>query len=131
MGLIPISVSLHYNLSPFGFPIFSRFNIIECRSWEEEKTKNCPEWLNYESYCLFPSRMNSRHFYDPISVLMDEVCKNHTQPWRDFIPYYPYLSHILTQQVKMASISFHITSKLSLTCCIINCKERSNDPFGN
>ena len=110
------------------FPLF-RVNRIECRSWEEEKTKNCLKWLNYESYCLLSLRTNSCHFYDPISVLMDEVCKNHSQPWHDFIPYYPCLSLILTQQVKMASISFHITSKLSLTCCIINYKERSIDSF--
>ena len=111
------------------FSTFPRVNIIECHSWEEEKTKNCLEWLNYESYCLFPSRTNSCNFYDIISILMDEVCKNHSQPWHDFIPYYPCLSLILMQQVKMASISCHITSKLSLTCCMINWKQRLTDLF--
>ena len=72
MGLISFTVSLHHNLSPFDSPISSRVNRIECPSMVEEKTKNCLECLNHESYCLLPSRTNSHTFYDPISILMDE-----------------------------------------------------------
>ena len=49
MGLISILTSLQYNVSPFSFSTFPGVNIIECCSWEEEKTKNCIQWLNYES----------------------------------------------------------------------------------
>ena len=52
MGLISFIVSLHYNLSPFYSPISYGVNRIECLSKVEEKTKNCLEWLNHESYCL-------------------------------------------------------------------------------
>ena len=43
MGLISFTVSLHYNLSPFGFPISFGVNRIECLNKVEEKTKNCLE----------------------------------------------------------------------------------------
>ena len=75
MGLISFSVLLHYNLSPFDPSIFPRVNIIECPSRVEEKTKNCLKWLNHESCCLIPSRTSS-HFYDLISILMNEVLKS-------------------------------------------------------
>ena len=97
VGRISTSVPLHYNLSPFGSSIFLGANIIECPSQVEEKTKNCLEGLNHESYSLLPSMLNSHYFYDPIAVLMDEVCKNLSQPWYDFISHHPYLSLIFKQ----------------------------------
>ena len=72
MGLFSILISLQYNLSPSGFSTCLGVNRIECFSWEEEKTKNCLEWINHESYCFLPSRMDSHYFYDPISILMAE-----------------------------------------------------------
>ena len=120
MGVISILISLKYNVSPFGFSTFPRVNRIECRSWEEEKTKNCLEWLNYEPYCIFPSRTNSCHFYDPIGVFMNEVCKNQFQTWYDLIP---HLSLNIKQHVRMVTIFIHISSKPSLTCYIITAKK--------
>ena len=129
MGLISFSVLLHYNLSPFYSPIFSGVNRIECPSWVEEKAKNFLEGLNHESYCHLPWRSNSHYFYDPIAILMDEVCKNQFQPWHDFIPHCPHLSLNIKQQVRMALIFIHISSKPSQTCYLINYKERPFNPF--
>ena len=125
-GLISFSVSLHYNLSPFDSPISSEVNRIECPSKVEEKTKNCLEWLNHESYCLIPSSTNSHTFYDPISILMDGFLKSQFQPWHDVIP---DLSLNFKQQVRMVSILIYIASKPSLACWIINYKERTIDHF--
>ena len=115
-------------MSPSSSSIFLGVNKIECLSWEEEKIKNCLAELNHESYCLFPSRVNSHYFYDPIGALMDEVCKHQFHPWHDFIPHCPYLSLNIKQQVRVALIFIHFTSKPYMTC-IINYKERSSDPF--
>ena len=76
MGLISVTVSFHYNLSPFDSPISSGVNRIEFPSMVEEKTKNCLEWLNHDSYCLLPSSTSSHTFYDPISILIDEFLKS-------------------------------------------------------
>ena len=122
-----VIVSLHYNLSPFDSPGVNR---IECPSRVEEKTKYCLEWLNHESYCLIPSRTNSHSFYDPIDILMDEVLKSRFQPWHDFIPHCPDLSSNFKQQLRIVSILIYITSKPSLACWIINCKESSIELFG-
>ena len=119
-------VSLHYNLSPFDFPISLGENRIECPSKVEEKTKNCLEWLNHESYCLLPSSTNSHTFYDPISILMDKFLKSQFQPWHDVIP---DLSLNFKQQVRMVSILIYIASKPSMACRVINCKERTIDHF--
>ena len=101
-------------------------NRIECPCWVEEKTKNCLEWMNHESYCLLPSRTSSHSFYDPIGILMDEVLKSQFQSWHDFIP---DLSFNFKQQVRMISIFIYINSKQSMACWIINCKERPIDHF--
>ena len=45
MGLISVTVSLHYNLSPFDSLGVNR---VECLNKVEEKTKNCLEWLSHE-----------------------------------------------------------------------------------
>ena len=76
MGLISFTVSLHYNLSPFDFSISSDVNRIECPSKVEEKTKNCFEWSNHESYCLLPSRACLHTSYDPVSIWMDEFLES-------------------------------------------------------
>ena len=99
MGLISISISLQYNLSPSGSSTFLGVNRIECFSWEEEKTKNCLEWINHESYCSLPSRTNSHYFYDPISILMDEFCNKHFRPRHDFISHFPNLVENFKYQV--------------------------------
>ena len=99
MGLISILISLQYNLFPSGSSIFLGVNRIKCLSWEEEKTKNCLEWINHESYCLLPSRTDSHYFYYPISILMDEFCNKHVQPWHDFISHFPNLFVNLKHQV--------------------------------
>ena len=125
-GLISCTISLHYNLSPFDFPISSGVNRIECPSKVEEKTKNCLEWLNHESYCLLPSSTKSHTFYDPISILMDEFLKSQFQHWRDVIP---DLSLNFKQQARMVSILIYIASKPSLACWVINYKERTIDHF--
>ena len=126
MGLILVTISLHYNLSPFDSPGLNR---IECPNKVGEKTKNSLEWLSHESYCLPPSRTNLHTFYDPISILMDEFLEIQSHPWHDFISLDPYLALNFKQQVIMASIFINITYKPSLTCCIINCKERSIELF--
>ena len=126
MGLISVTVSLHYNLSPFDS---SGVNRIECPNKVEEKTKNCLEWPSHESYCLHPSRTNLHTFYDPINILMDEFLEIQSHPWHDFISLDPYL-FLIFKQVIMASIFIYITYKPSLTCCIINYKESSIDLFG-
>ena len=113
MGLISFSVSLHYNLSPFDSSIFPGVNRIGFPSQIEEKAKNFLEGMNHESYCLLPSRSNSHYFYDPISILMDEVLKSQFQSWHDFIPHCPDLSLNFKQQVRMVSIFIYITSKPS------------------
>ena len=96
--------------------------IIDSPSRVEKKTKNCLKWLNHESYCLLPSRANLHIFYDSISIWMDEVLKSQLHPWHDFIP---DLSLNFKQEVRMVSILIYIAYNLSLTCCIINCKESS------
>ena len=127
MGLISFSISLHYNLFSFDSPIFSGVNRIECPSWVKEKTKNCLEWLNHESYCLLPSRACLHTSYDLVSLWMDEFLESQFQPSHDFIPHCPDLSLNFKQQVRMVSI--FVTSKPSQDCWVINCKERSIDLF--
>ena len=78
IGLIPISISLHCNLSPFGF--FIGVNNIECPIWEEKETKNCLEGLSHVLYCLLPSILNLHNFYDPIGLWMEEVCNSQSHP---------------------------------------------------
>ena len=126
MGLISFIVSLHYNLSPFNFPISSGVNRIECLSKVEEKTKNCLEWLNHVSFCLLPSRACLHTSYDPISIWMDEFLESQFQPWQDFIP---YLSLNFKQKIRMVSIFIYITLKPSLACWVTNYKESSLDSF--
>ena len=104
-------------------------NRIEYPTHVEDRTKDCIAELNHESYCLFPSRVNSHYFYDPIDALMDEVCKNQFQPWDDFIPHCPYMFLNIKQQVRVALIFIQFTSKPSLTCYLINCKERPINSF--
>jgi len=128
-GLISFTVSLHYNLTPFDSPISSGVNRIECPSRIEEKTKNCLEWLNHESYFLLPSRTNSHTFYIPISILMDEFLESQFQPCHDFIPHCPDLSLNFKQQVRMVSILIYVTFKPSLARWVINYKESSIDSF--
>ena len=128
MGLISFTISLHCNLSLFDSPISSGVNRIECPSKVEEKTKNCLEWLNHESYCLLPSRACLHTFYDPINILMDEFLEIQYHPWHDFISLDPYLS-LIFKQVIMASIFIYITFKPSLACWVINSKESSMDSF--
>ena len=118
MGLISFTVPLHYNLSPF--------DSLECPSRVEEKTKNCLEWLNHESFCLLPSRVCLHTSYDPVSVWMDEFLESQFQPWHDFIR---NLSLNFKQQVRMVSIFIYITFKPSLACWVINCEESSMDSF--
>ena len=125
MGLISFTVSLYYNLSPFDSPISSRVNRIECPSKVEEKTKNCLEWLNHESYCLLPSRTSLHTFFDPISILMDEFLESQFQPCHDFIPHCPDLSLNFKQQVRMVSILICVAYKPSVACWVISCKERT------
>ena len=125
-GLISILVLSHYNVSPSGFSIFPGVNRIECPTHVEERTKNCLVKLNHKSYCLFPSKVNSPYFYDPISALIDGVCKNQFQPWHDFIP---HLSLNIKQHVRMVTIFIHFSYEPSLTCYIINYKESSIDLF--
>ena len=122
MGLISVTVSLHYKFSLFDSPGVNR---IECPNEVEEKTKNCLQWLSHESYCLPPSRKNLHTFYDPINILMDEFLEIQSYPWHDFISLDPYLFLIFKQQVIIASIFIYITYKPSLICCIINNKESS------
>ena len=108
--------------------MFLGVNRIECSNHVEEREKNFLVELNHKSYGLFPSKVSS-HYYDPIGTLMDEVCKNQFQPWHDFIPHCLYLFLNIKQQVRMVSIFTYITSKPSLACWAINCKERTIDHF--
>ena len=78
---------------------------------------------------LLPSILNLHNFYDPIGLWMEELCNRQSHPWHDFVSPNPCLSLIFKQQIRMASIFIHITSKPSLTCCIIYCKERQIDPL--
>ena len=78
---------------------------------------------------LLSSNLNLHKFYDPFDLWMEVVYNNQSHPWHDFISLYPYLSLIFKQQVTIASIFIHISYNLSLTCCIVNCKEISIDLF--
>ena len=84
--------------------------------------------MNHVSYS-FSSNLNLHKFYDPIDLWMEEVYNNQSHPWNDFISLYPYLSLIFKQLARMVSFLTHINSKPSLTCCIINYKQRQIDPF--
>ena len=127
-GLISILVLSHYDVFPSGFSIFPGVNRIECPTHVEERKRNCLAELIHKSYGLFPLKVSS-HYYDRISTLMDEVCKNQFQPWHDFIPHCLYLSLNIKPQVRMVSIFTYIPSKLSLACWVVNCKERTIDHF--
>ena len=129
MELILISGLLISNLSLFCFTIDHDVGMIECANQKEEGKNDDLGGMNDLAYSIISSNLNLHKFYDPINLWMEEVCNNQSHPWHDFISPYPYFSLIFKQQVKMASIFIHITSKPSLTCCIMNCKERQIDPF--
>ena len=129
MGLISISGLNISNLSLFCFIIDHNVRMIEYADQKDEGKNDGLGGMNYVSYSFLSSNLNLHKFYDPIDLWMEEVYNNQSHPWHDFISLYPYLSLIFKQQVAMALIFIHITYNLSLTCCIINCKEIQIDPF--
>ena len=129
MGLISISGLLISNLSLFCFTIDHNVSMIKCDNHKNEENNDGLGGMNHVSYSFLSSNLNLHKFYDPIDLWMEEVYNNQSHPWHDFISLYPYLSLIFKQEVTIASIFIHITYNLSLTCCIISCKESSIDWF--
>ena len=129
MGLISISGLMISNWSLFCFIIDRNTSMIEYADQKDEGKNDGLGGMNHVSYSFPSSILNLHKFYDPIDLWMEEVYNNQSHPWHDFISLYPYLSLIFKQQVRMASIFIHITSKPSLTCCIIKCKARQIDPY--